>query len=384
MEPFKNIIRAESIEHIIMQFEKIGLAVAREVLKTTIPKLNALELKDRVLLVKDSLKLILPTDPKKSFLVIHKMLAPMPERSGLGNGADHSFGLNPKGLDGFLLWPFSEYVADVGIDHLDDSLIILKEITQRFTAEFAIRPFILKYPKSVYKTLSSWSTDESEHVRRLCSEGARPRLPWGIKLTNAVIDPQDGIKILEKLKFDESLYVRKSVANHLNDISKDHPEIVIKLLAQWLKLAPKKHLTKIQWIVSQAGRTLIKKGHPEMLKLMGVNHEAKLKVSRVKQSQKKIKIGESLVVQGEIQNLEKKDLSCILDYQVGYARASGKVGLKVFKGKKSTITARGSICFEFKINFSSNSLRKIYPGTHHVSLLLNGKEVAVIHLTISL
>ena len=219
MEPFKNIFRKESLEHIILQCEKAGLPLARKELNKVIPKLSSLELKERVHLIKDTLKTILPSKPKQAFPIIKRMLAPLNSRQALGNSAEQTFHLNQEGLEGFLLWPFSEYVSDMGIEDLELSMDLLKEITQRFTSEFAIRPFILKYDKKIYSILMKWTNDSSEHVRRLCSEGSRPRLPWGMKLTNAVEDPSLGIKLLEKLKYDDSLYVRKSVANHLNDIS---------------------------------------------------------------------------------------------------------------------------------------------------------------------
>jgi len=217
-----------------------------------------MELKERVHFLKDALREILPANPKKSFKIIDKMLAPLSDRSGLGNSAADTFALNPRGLEGFLLWPFAEYVAEVGIEHIDLSLNILKEITQRFTAEFAIRPFIHRYPKIVYPELLKWTNSESEHVRRLCSEGSRPRLPWGMKLDNAVTDPTQGIELLDKLKYDDSMYVRKSVANHLNDVSKDHPDVAINIFKRWIKQVPKMEQAKIVEVEINDTRNLYK------------------------------------------------------------------------------------------------------------------------------
>lgn len=384
MEPFKNIYNQYSIQHLIELFEQHGHKQARAVLKKCLPKLSSMELKQRVNCIQEALQEILPTDLNASFPLIKKMLAPPKNRSGLGNSFADTFALNQEGLEGFLLWPFADYVAEVGIDHIDESLHLLKEITQRFTAEFAIRPFIDQHPESVYNQLLQWTSHESEHVRRLCSEGSRPRLPWGMKLKRAVQDPSHGIAILEKLKYDDSLYVRKSVANHLNDISKDHPELVIKIFKKWLTQAPSKDSMKIKWIIRHAGRGLIKAGHPEMLKILGVHQDAKLKLSKVKVTTTQLKIGESLVVSAVLSNQEGQKQDFILDYRVEYVRPKGKKSNKVFKGPKGQIAA-GELnrSLQFKVSFKNSSIRTLYPGVHTISLILNGKTSKLLKIKVN-
>jgi 3-methyladenine DNA glycosylase AlkC len=383
VEPFKNIYNQHSVEHIIQLFERHGHKQARAILKKCVPEMASMELKQRVNCLKEALRDILPADPVKSFKIIHKMLAPLKNRSGLGNSAADTFALNPNGLEGFLLWPFADYVSDVGIDHVDHSLKILKEITQRFTAEFAIRPFIDQHPEHVYQQLLQWTSDESEHVRRLCSEGSRPRLPWGMKLQNAVNDPSAGIALLEKLKNDESLYVRKSVANHLNDISKDHPDLAIKIFKRWIKQAPAKEKSKIEWIVKHAGRGLIKAGHVEMLKILGVHHDAEIKLTKIKVSNNHLKIGYSLIISAVLSNQDQQKHHYILDYKLDYVRPTGKKSSKVFKGLKGQIAAEEkNLPLQFKVPFKNSSIRTLYPGDHILTLILNGKSIKSLKISL--
>jgi 3-methyladenine DNA glycosylase AlkC len=383
VEPFKNIIREESVLYLANHLKRVGLNEAPKRLKKIIPKLDELELKERVTLLKEELKILLPKSPLESFELIEKLLAPLNNRKGLGNKSDQTFKLNPEGLEGFMLWPVSEYVADVGLSHVEASLKVLQEITRRFTAEFAIRPFLIEHPKLVYTTLNQWSTHSCEHVRRLCSEGSRPRLPWGLRLQNAVIDPSMGIEILEKLKYDESLYVRKSIANHLNDVSRDHPKLVIDLFKRWMKEAPSHHQKKIEWIVKHAGRNLIKAGDPAMLKLIGINTKAPLLLTNVKASKKSLSIGETLLIKGVVKNPDTRSHSVLLDYEIEYYRNSGKTAKKVFKGKKANLLPQEDFTFELKIPFKDNSIRTHYSGLHKITLLLNGAKQKVINITLS-
>ncbi|MGC9335100.1 MAG: DNA alkylation repair protein, partial [Anaerolineae bacterium] len=161
----------------------------------------------------------------------------------------------PK-VEGIVQWVFTDYVEAYGVDDWEASIPALEEFTERMSAEFAIRPFIVRYPERTMAQMLAWAGHESADVRRLASEGCRPRLPWGIRLQALVADPSPILPILERLKDDPSESVRKSVANNLNDISRDHPEIVLRLLRGWQKEGG----AEIEWIVSHALRTMIKKG----------------------------------------------------------------------------------------------------------------------------
>lgn len=176
------------------------------------------------------------------------------------------------GLAEFFYLPHSFFIAEYGVDPSDNggedpfdiSMVALRELTMRFTSEFAIRPFLTRDLNRTLSQVMRWTTDPNPHVRRLCSEGTRPRLPWGKRIPALVEDPSPTVPILEQLNRDPSLYVRRSVANHLGDIAKDHPEFVIEICLRWLEEDPS---PETKWLVRHAVRGLAKKGHPAALAL---------------------------------------------------------------------------------------------------------------------
>lgn len=214
MEPFKNMIN----EQVAQQTAK---AIARNYpdfnqknfLKGMGEALAHLELKDRVIFQANRLRDFLPADIKKSLKIL--------------KGAIKQNEKDAIGLSGFSIWPLTEYVARFGLDEFDLSMEVLKEMTKVFTSEWAVRAFFIHDEKRALKFFKSWVNDKNEHVRRLVSEGSRPLLPWGQKLHSFVKDPMLSWDLLEQLKNDESEYVRKSVANHVNDHSKNHPDILV-------------------------------------------------------------------------------------------------------------------------------------------------------------
>lgn len=217
-EPFKNLLNAglvhEAAQHLARH--AAGFDRRRFVALAT-QGLEALEMKARAMLIADALQATLPPRFADAADVLEAALAPaeagdaMAQLSGLQNG-----------LRGWILWPVGEFVARRGLAEPDRALQTLHAMTQRFTAEFAIRPFIVEHPALVFDTLARWTTDPSHHVRRLVSEGSRPRLPWGLQLKSLIRDPSPTLPLLHALQDDPSEYVRRSVANHLNDIAKDH------------------------------------------------------------------------------------------------------------------------------------------------------------------
>lgn len=317
-------------------------------------KLDPLELKDRVLLITSELRKFLPEDFKKSLPILVKAME--------------------KGdLKGFELWPFSEYISQFGLEHFDDSLKAMYKLTQRFTAEWAIRPFLLKDHKKVLNTLSKWTDDKSSHVRRWISEGTRPLLPWGQRIPLFVMDPTHTLLFLDKLRHDEELYVRKSVANHLNDISKNHPQVVIEVLRMWVKDAPTEHQDKINWIKRHALRTLIKKGHPGALKLMGVDGKAEVKLGKVTLNQKKFKLHDKLTFEFTVTSTSKKKQKIVVDYAIDFVKANGKKGKKVYKLKSFDLGPKEEITLKKSHSLKPITTMKYYSGIHHLMIQVNGE-----------
>ena len=316
--------------------------------------LDPLELKGRVLLITSELKKFLPEEYKKALPILVKAME--------------------KGdLTGFTLWPFSEYISQFGLDHFDDSLKAMYRLTERFTAEFAIRPFLLKDHKKVLRTLDKWVDDKNVHIRRWISEGTRPLLPWGQRIPLFVMDPTHTLLFLDKLRYDEELYVRKSVANHLNDIAKNHPQVVIDVLQMWSKDVPKEHQDKIEWIKRHALRTLIKKGHPGALKLMGVEGAAKVKVGEISLNQKKFKIGDKLQFEIEITSTSSMTQKLVVDYAIDFVKANGKKGKKVFKLKTFELAGKESVTLTKSHSLKEITTMTYYSGIHHLTIQVNGE-----------
>lgn len=211
-----------------------------------------LELKDRVELIADELKAHLPEDYLVALEILNKTLGPENEEE-TGMFTEY-----------YWLMPMAKFIEKYGLDNYKESTAAIKELTKRNTGEYCIRPFIEKYPAKTIKLLLKWSKDKNKHVRRLASEGCRPRLPWASKISAFIEDPSPVIPILENLKDDPSKYVQKSVANHLNDILKDNRAVVMKIVKSWIKGASKERA----WIIKHAFRNLRKKEDAEALKLI--------------------------------------------------------------------------------------------------------------------
>lgn len=351
---FKNFINADVVKKIALGIsESYSSFDKKNFLKLT-KELPPLELKQRVLLIAKNLKEYLPESYPESLSILLKAM----------KKAD---------LKGFELWPFSEYISQFGVEHFDESMSGMYQLTQRFTSEWAIRPFFVKDHKRVLKQFLQWTSDESYHVRRWVSEGSRPLLPWGQKLNLFIKEPHHTLALLHKLKFDEELYVRKSVANHLNDISKHHPDVVIKTLSQWQKEAGKDHQEKIDWITRHALRTLIKKGHPGALKLMGVKGNAQVKISAIALNKKSYKLNDVLEFSFTLESSSKSEQKIIIDYGIDFQKANGKKGLKMFKLKTISLKANEKIVVNKRHSLKPITTMKYYSGIHHLSIQINGQ-----------
>lgn len=280
--------------------------------------------------------------------------------------------LNYKGLPAFV---FPNFVEQFGLNDFTTSIKAMEIFTQQSTAEFAIRPFIEKYPKETMQQMLEWSNHKNEHLRRLSSEGCRPRLPWATPLREFIKDPSPCLPILENLKNDDSEYVRKSVANHLNDISKNHPEIVLNFGNNWYGKS-----SNTNWIVKHALRTLLKKGDKQALAIFGLNDSSKIEVKNLSLSQQKIKIGDFLFFEFDVINQSIKERSIRLEYKVDYVKANGTSSSKVFQISEFSLKANSSKPFKRKQWFKQLSTRVHYPGIHKITLIINGEEKESVEL----
>lgn len=271
----------------------------------------------------------------------------------------------------FLYLPHSLFIAEHGLEHFALSMLAQHALTQRFTAEFSLRPYLLHHEQATLKQLSVWATDANAHVRRLVSEGSRPRLPWAPRLPAFIRDPSPTLPLLEQLKDDPSSYVRRSVANHLNDIGKDHPALLAQVARRWLAGAPAAR----ERLVRHALRYAIKRGDPQALDALGLAHAVKLAVRVVEIQPARPRIGESVAIGFELHNPQKATQRAVVDLRVHYVKASGDTAAKVFKLSEVALPAGAATRLQKKLSLAQMTTRKHYPGTHRAELLLNGRAV---------
>lgn len=272
------------------------------------------------------------------------------------------------GMSTFLYLPHVFFVAEFGLDHFEASMQAQYELTQRFTAEYSIRPFLMRHQTATLRRLRSWVDDPSPHVRRLVSEGTRPRLPWAPRLKNFQDDPQPVLELLELLKDDPELYVRRSVANNLNDIGKDHPTLLTDTAARWMVDATKNR----QWLIGHALRSAIKRSDPDALAVLGFGKSTKILIENPTITPQQVKLGETISFAFDLRNTSPKKQHLLVDFQIHFVKANGKTNPKVFKLKSVDLAPQASITMAKRISVANLTTRKHYPGTHAVDVIVNG------------
>ncbi|MBF0311212.1 MAG: DNA alkylation repair protein, partial [Magnetococcales bacterium] len=316
-----------------------------------------LELMQRVQLISGSLRQLLPADYPEALAIL---LAAMGDDDGSGG---------VEGYDGFRHLPFLHFVERHGLEHAQLSLDALQHMTRYFSAEFAIRPYLVRYPDMTLARVRSWARDADWRLRRLASEGCRPRLPWGIRLPAFIRDPGPCLEILELLRADPHPVVRRSVANHLNDIAKDHPDRVVATAVRWAEGAGAETLA----LLRHGLRTLIKQGHAEALRLLGFSGGEGLQVVSFQLQPAEVPWGGTLNVAAQLHCTEAAHLS--IDYGIHHLRQNGSHSVKVFKGIRERVAAGETVWFRTSHSFRAISTRRYYPGRHRLEVLINGRVV---------
>lgn len=272
-----------------------------------------------------------------------------------------------RGFDGMI---FSEFVEVYGLADWERSLPALEFFTRFGSAEFAVRPFLDRDPERAMAYVLRWAENADPHVRRLASEGCRPRLPWAMALPKFKADPSPIFPVLEKLKDDESEYVRKSVANNLNDISKDHPELMLEICERWFGHSP-----RTDWIVKHACRGLLKARHARALKLFGFGDNGQVEVTNLKLEKKRLPIGADFIFRFELRVGGDGERKLRLEYTIDFVKANGKTSKKVFRISEKSYGA-GVYSLRRKHATADLTTRKHYPGAHQLAVVVNGKEMA--------
>lgn len=348
---------AGEIQAVYPEFDKIKFS------KSTIEKFPSLELKERISWISENLRVFLPADYRKATMILVHSLPPPndPKKK------DNDFGE-------FTYAPYADFVAKNGCmkKDLHFSLQALKEITTRFSAEDAIRYFINAFPEETMQELLQWSKDPHYHVRRLTSEGTRPKLPWAQKIT---LSPEKALPILDNLYTDKTRYVTRSVANHLNDISKINPSLVFTTLIRWKK-SGKQDAKEMDYIIYHGLRTLVKAGNKEAMEFLGHSSNPEVILSNFQITTNPVSVGRYLEFTFTL--TAKKDEHLIVDYVLYFQSKTGKgSNKKVFKIKKVSLKKNQEITISKKHAMRKDmTTRKLYPGKHSIEIQINGKKLA--------
>jgi len=271
---------------------------------------------------------------------------------------------------GFPYLFFPDFVEVYGMEQLELSIRHLELFTSGSSAEFAIRPFIVRYPQQMMAQMLAWTEHPNPHVRRLASEGSRPRLPWGMALSEIKRDPAPILPILTALRDDPSEYVRKSVANSLNDITKDHPQLVLQLAKAWNGISP-----GTNWIIKHACRSLLKQGLPQALELFGFEALSEIEVTGLSLHPQEISMGDDLEFSFTILNQAAEPQKIRLEYGIDFVKANGKRNCKIFKISEK-LMGRGQLEVTKIHRWREITTRVHYAGEHRLSIRINGIELA--------
>ncbi len=315
---------------------------------------NDKELKARMRHTSEVLHNFMPADFAGAAKVIEKLIVAL-KKSGRGEGEL-----------AFMFIP--DYIERYGLDDFEPAADALESVTQFVSCEFAVRPFILKYGSKMIGRMKKWSTHENPKVRRLASEGSRPRLPWAMAIPDLKKDPSPILAILENLNNDPSESVRRSVANSLNDIAKDHPDLVISLARKWKGISK-----ETDAIIKHGSRTLLKTGHAEILSHFGLK-AGQVFVTGLKILTPKVNMGKELVFSFQVTNGSKQKQTIRLEYGLYYVKANGLWAKKVFKISEKSVGPGTKLTVERKQSFRKITTRVFYPGKHKLSIIVNGEE----------
>lgn len=328
------------------------------------PGYESLELMARGQRIAQALQAHLPQDVPRALSVLVDSMDPS---MGIDAAGEPDAGDRP--YSAFLYLPHSIYIGTHGLPHFEAAMAAQHALTQRFTAEFSIRPYLLHHQGATLARLRDWAQDDNAHVRRLVSEGTRPRLPWAPRLPAFQNNPQLALPLLDALKDDPSSYVRRSVANHLGDIAKDHPDLAVGTARTWLLGAPAPR----EALVRHGLRFLIKRGDAGALDALGVGHAVALDVQAARVVPARARIGGKVRIEAELHNPTPQPQRVLADLKVHYVKAHGGAAPKVFKLQTLDIPPGATVAVGKTLSLQQMTTRTHYPGAHQVELVLNGR-----------
>ena len=277
--------------------------------------------------------------------------------------------VTPDGADAFgdmAAWPICSVVERHGLDDPEGSLRAMEHLTQSFSCEFAIRPFLTRHLDATMQQCRRWTTSELAAVRRLASEGTRPHLPWGINVAALLDDPELGLSLIAELRHDPDEVVRRSVANHLNDVARRHPERVVELLRGWSGDGVDAGL------IRHALRSLVKKGNPGAMAILGFATDASVDVAQFSVSPDAISLGENIELEATITSTAANRQKYVVDFVIHHVNAKGETSAKVFKWATVELGPGESTALTKRRRIATASTRRYHSGTHRVDLQVAG------------
>ncbi len=366
-EPFKNRLGAPEVEWLATGLRGVWPKFPQAAFRrAALAGLGKLELKARARHIAAALEQTLPAEPARAFELLVAMMEP--SREATDEVAESLF----------RYFPVSEFLERHGPRDVEAALRANYELTRRFSSEFCLRPLILEAWEPTSRALAAWVRDENPHVRRLVSEGTRPRLPWGRQLTPFIADPRPVLPLLEQLKDDPSEYVRRSVANNLNDIAKDHPAVVLATAKRWLVGASKER----RRLVEHSLRTLLKRGDAKALALIGAG-DAKALVGRGTVTPARVKLGERVTFTATVENRGRRTVHAVIEARVHFVRPSGAVSVKPFRLARVDLEPGETVVRSKSMELQHRSIRRLFSGVHEVELQLNGVRSSMGRFTLS-
>lgn len=277
---------------------------------------------------------------------------------------------------GWLIWPVTSAIAVKAVaegtaEAFDDAMALLAGLTGRLTAEFAIRTLLRHDLDRALELIRDWTTSEDLDVRRLASEGTRPYLPWSTRVPEITARTGVTIPVLDALYRDPEEYVRRSVANHLNDLSRDAPTMVVDTARRWLS-EPDENTARL---VRHGLRTLIKKGDVQALELLGFG-PVSVDIAGPLLGSTTVEFGHSIEFSAVLHNRGDKPARVAIDYTVYHRKANGGQTGKTFKLATRTLEPEEKLKVGREHSFRAITTRRYHPGMHAISLQINGVESA--------
>lgn len=349
MPPFKESINAQTVTALAKRLSAAGPFPSRRFVAAATNGLDALELKARVAHVTTTLAACLPGDFAEAAAVVERAVA----GSALGM---------------WEAWPATDWVAVAGLEQPDVALPLLAALTPHASAEMAIRPFIDRHPARTLGQLRDWVRHPDAHVRRLVSEGSRPRLPWAPRIALLEREPHLTVPLLDALREDPSEYVRRSVANHLNDLNKVAPELALTTAARWREQGGR----HVDWVLRQGLRTLVKAGDARALELIGAP-AVRVELLDLTVRTPVVRLGEALEFSFTLRSQEAGPVTAVIDYVVHHVKADGRTTPKVFKLSTRVLAPGAPVRIARRHAIRPITTRRYHPGEHCVEVQVNGQ-----------